>query len=48
MKPPVTAVNYLSEPKLRDPLFVAAFEGWNDGGAAATNAVRRLIEEQGR
>ena len=45
MKPPVTALNYLSEPNLRDPLLVCAFEGWNDGGAAATNAVRRLIEE---
>ena len=38
------AVRWLSQPTLVDPLFVAAFEGWNDGGAAATNAVRKLIE----
>jgi len=44
MTTPVNAVRYLTEPKLSDPLFVAAFEGWNDGGAAATNAVRRLIQ----
>jgi proteasome assembly chaperone (PAC2) family protein len=44
MNPPVNAVSILSEPKLVDPLFVAAFEGWNDGGAAATNAVRRMID----
>lgn len=40
----VNAVQYLTQPKLVDPLFVAAFEGWNDGGAAASNAVRRMIE----
>lgn len=44
MTNPVNAVRYLSQPKLTDPLFVAAFEGWNDGGAAATNAVRRMID----
>ncbi|MCZ6749442.1 MAG: PAC2 family protein [SAR324 cluster bacterium] len=31
-------------PKLKDPLIVAAFEGWNDGGQAASTAVRHLIE----
>jgi len=36
-------IQYLRRPKLKDPLFVAAFEGWNDGGTAATNAVQRLI-----
>jgi proteasome assembly chaperone (PAC2) family protein len=40
----VNAVQYITEPKLVDPIFVAAFEGWNDGGTAATNAVRRMIE----
>jgi len=44
MNAPSNAVRYLSEPKLADPLFVAAFEGWNDGGAAATKAVQRLID----
>lgn len=27
-----------------DPVLVAAFEGWNDAGAAASGALRRLIE----
>jgi proteasome assembly chaperone (PAC2) family protein len=31
-------------PQLKDPLFVAAFEGWNDGGSSATNAVKHLIK----
>ncbi|MBI4084254.1 MAG: PAC2 family protein [Candidatus Lambdaproteobacteria bacterium] len=34
-------------PKLRRPLLIAAFEGWNDGGQAATNSVRKLIKEYG-
>jgi proteasome assembly chaperone (PAC2) family protein len=29
-------------PTLRDPVLVAAFEGWNDAGEAATSAVRYL------
>jgi len=40
----VNAIQFLKQPKLRDPLFVAAFEGWNDGGVAATNAVKRMID----
>lgn len=40
----VNAVQFLKQPKLRDPLFVAAFEGWNDGGVASTNAVKRLVD----
>ena len=35
-------VEYL--PTLKDPLFVAAFEGWNDGGQSASNAVRHLVK----
>ena len=35
-------VEYL--PNLKDPLFIAAFEGWNDGGQAATNAIRHLVK----
>ncbi len=31
-------------PKLRKPMFIAAFRGWNDAGEAATLAVRHLIE----
>lgn len=39
----VNAVQLFKQPKLRDPLFIAAFEGWNDGGVASTNAVKRLV-----
>ncbi|MEO0493447.1 MAG: PAC2 family protein [Actinomycetota bacterium] len=31
-------------PDLRNPIVIAAFEGWNDAGDAATTAVRHLIE----
>ena len=31
-------------PDLRDPILIAAFEGWNDAGDAATMAARQLIE----
>ncbi|MEM8706284.1 MAG: PAC2 family protein [Actinomycetota bacterium] len=31
-------------PDLRDPVVIAAFEGWNDAGDAATTAARHLIE----
>jgi proteasome assembly chaperone (PAC2) family protein len=32
------------EPVLREPLLVAAFEGWNDAGEAATDAIEHLAE----
>ena len=32
-------------PQLRDPWMVAAFEGWNDAGDAASGTVDHLIEE---
>src|SRR5712692_3571573 len=31
-------------PDLASPAFVVAFQGWNDGGEAATTAARYLIE----
>ena len=31
-------------PELTDPVLIAAFEGWNDAGEAATSAVRHLAE----
>src|SRR5207342_3058714 len=31
-------------PQLRDPLLVAAFEGWNDAGDAATAAAEWLVQ----
>ena len=35
-------IDYL--PKLGNPLIIAAFRGWNDGGQASTNSVRRMID----
>jgi proteasome assembly chaperone (PAC2) family protein len=31
-------------PELNDPVLIAAFEGWNDAGEAATSAVRHLAD----
>jgi hypothetical protein len=31
-------------PELTDPVMIAAFEGWNDAGEAASNAVKHLSE----
>jgi len=31
-------------PELRDPIMIAAFEGWNDAGEAATAVIEHLIE----
>ncbi len=31
-------------PPLNDPILIAAFEGWNDAGEAATAAIRHLVE----
>ena len=31
-------------PELVDPLLIAAFEGWNDAGDAATSAIEHLEE----
>ena len=33
------------QPELRDPLLVAAFEGWNDAGDAATGAADWLVQK---
>ena len=33
-----------SRPSLRNPLMIMAFRGWNDGGVAATNVVKTLIQ----
>jgi hypothetical protein len=33
--------------RLRDPIAIAAFWGWNDGGATATSAIRYLREDWG-
>lgn len=40
----VRHIRWDEHPPLRDPVFVAAFAGWNDAGDAATGAVRYLID----
>ena len=37
-------VRWLAKPKLRRPMLIAAFTGWNDAGDAASNSVRHLVE----
>ncbi len=41
------AVRWSSEPSLRRPVLVAAFEGWNDAAEAATTAARYLRDRWG-
>lgn len=38
------AIVWEKHPELKDPLLIAAFEGWNDGGSASSNSVRRMID----
>ena len=40
-------VHWTSRPRLRRPVLIAAFEGWNDAGDASSNAVRWLHERWG-
>jgi proteasome assembly chaperone (PAC2) family protein len=43
----VSSIRWLHRPKLRRPTLVAAFEGWNDAGDAASAAVRWLADRHG-
>jgi predicted ATP-grasp superfamily ATP-dependent carboligase len=43
----VSALRWLHRPKLRQPVLVAAFEGWNDAGDAASGAARWLADRHG-
>lgn len=40
----MSELNWTDRPRLRDPLLVCAFKGWNDAGEAASAALRFLIE----
>jgi len=40
----VENVRWTAQPELQDSVVIAAFEGWNDAGDAASTAVRYLIE----
>ena len=37
-------LRWSSQPTLRRPIILAAFEGWNDAGDAATTAIRFLVD----
>jgi proteasome assembly chaperone (PAC2) family protein len=37
-------VHWAARPELREPALIAAFEGWNDAGDAATTAARYLVD----
>jgi proteasome assembly chaperone (PAC2) family protein len=43
----VKYVRRLARPELDAPVLVAAFEGWNDAGDAASSAARYLLEQWG-
>jgi len=38
-------LNWAKKPVLRSPILVAAFEGWNDAGEAASTSVRHLVDQ---
>ena len=40
-------VRWIDRPELRRPALIAAFQGWNDAGDAATDAVRWLARTTG-
>ncbi|HLT17211.1 MAG TPA: PAC2 family protein, partial [Acidimicrobiales bacterium] len=37
-------VRWIVRPELHEPVAIAAFEGWNDAGDAASSAVRYLVD----
>lgn len=41
----MNAIRVDAIPKLKNPLLIAAFSGWNDGGQASTNAVTRMLRQ---
>ncbi|MDH4249231.1 MAG: PAC2 family protein [Deltaproteobacteria bacterium] len=45
MEADIKALHWRHEPKLKKPIMIAAFEGWNDGSRAATNALQRLVRD---
>ena len=45
--PQVSSLRWSSRPDLNQPIIIAAFEGWNDAGESATEAVRHLRDAWG-
>lgn len=41
----MTFIQYYRQPKLRSPVVVAAFAGWNDAADSATTAIKFLIDQ---
>lgn len=41
------ALSIESHPHLRNPVMIFALEGWNDGGIASTNALKRMMKTFG-
>lgn len=41
---PVSYLDWSAEPRLTQPVIIAAFEGWNDAGDASSKAVQHLID----
>ena len=37
-------IHWERHPRTKKAIMIAAFEGWNDGGSASSNSLRRLIE----
>ena len=40
----MTALKIVSRPKLKRPVLIMAFQGWNDGGQGATRKVHEITE----
>ena len=45
MEAEIKALRWDHVPKLKKPVLIAAFEGWNDGGRASTNALQRMVTD---
>jgi proteasome assembly chaperone (PAC2) family protein len=41
------AIIWYEKPKLRNPIFLATFEGWNDAGEAGSDSTNWIIDEYG-
>src|SRR5713101_6466450 len=42
---PNEALRFTEEPRLRDPVLIMSFAGWNDAAEAATGAVKYLVRK---
>lgn len=44
MSTETNAIQWARHPETKGTLMIAAFEGWNDGGTASTNAMRMMLK----